>query len=105
MLLCRWSDEKRHLHVVASLGDVELSAFCRVLSANENFFVLTIGKDKGDMLNFRLDGWSFEFGEPPSEHNDLINGPTIESSICGARNGLIIRIYLLALGGHLKTGR
>jgi hypothetical protein len=91
-----WAEEKRRLRVIARLGGIDFSAFCRVETVNEDGFALVIGVDARDMIGFVFEGWVFDFHDAPSDDNELIVGGEIESAIMGLKNGLALMIFLLA---------
>lgn len=96
MLLRRWAQEKRRLQVIASLGGIEFTAICRVKSASETFFTLTIGAHADNLIGFSFEGWAFEYADATSDHNEFISIGNFETAICGGRKGSTLRIYLLA---------
>lgn len=96
-ILRGWADGKRQLWVVANFGGVNLAVFCRVFGVTDDSFSLALGFEGRDVLAFKLEGWRFERGTPPTGADDVIMGETIESAIVGTtQGGSEIFIFLLA---------
>ncbi len=96
LLLRGWRDDNRRLRVVAKLGLVDFSAFCRVASSNEDSFALAIGNDARDMIGFSLKLWRFAFMDAPPNDNEIL-GETIESAILGVHSDTRLTLFLFLL--------
>lgn len=96
-MLRGWAEGKRRLRVVANLGVLNLAVFCRVFGVTDDSFSLAVGFDGRDVLAFKLEGWVFESGTPPTEADEVFPGETVESAIVGTtRTGNEILTFLLA---------
>ena len=95
-MLRGWAEGKRRLRVVANLGGANLAVFCRAFGVTDDSFCLAVGSDGRDVIAFKLEGWFFEFGTPPTGVDDVIVGEAIESAIAGTtQRGSEIFIFLL----------
>jgi hypothetical protein len=94
LLLRGWAEEKRRLRVIARLGGIDFSAFCRVQDVNADGFALVIGSDGRDMIGFLFEGWVFDFSDAPPADNEVLGEP-MESAIIGSWKGFELFIFLL----------
>lgn len=95
LILRGWRDSERRLRVVARLGGIDFSAFCRVFDATEDGFAFVVGEDSRDMIGFLFDEWGFDFGDAPEEDKSRVLGEITESAIVGSKAGMSLFIMLL----------
>jgi|GEM_PF-4983697 len=89
-----WMNGRRSLSIIALLGPVNVTAFCRVSGLTDDRVTLSLGTAKLDLIDFLLDGWNFSLTQAAPGAVDFF-GNKIESSLCGVREGMSLSVFLL----------
>ena len=95
-LLNGWGESGSRLRIALRSPELELHAFCTVLTARDGHAAFWIGAERDkNAVDFSLSGCLFGFRDVPPDEAELPVGVEVESSVGAVRGDFMLLIMLL----------